>query len=94
MKSAKVSPVKTTPYDTANGLYHSSDQFVVYVVTNCHQLLLLNCKIIVHFFIKVFKPGTCRPAPARAWFLKTDPVRIVGMRVCVCVCLCVRAQGY
>ena len=32
--------------------------------------------------------------PVRAWFLKTDPVRIVGMRVCVCVCLCVRAQGY
>ena len=24
--------------------------------------------------------------PARAWFLKIDPVWIVGMRVCVCVC--------
>ena len=24
--------------------------------------------------------------PARAWFLNIDPVRIVGMRVCVCVC--------
>ena len=23
--------------------------------------------------------------PARAWFLKIDPVRIVCMRVCVCV---------
>ena len=23
--------------------------------------------------------------PARAWFLKIDPVQIVGMRVCVCV---------
>ena len=34
--------------------------------------------------------------PARAWFLKIDPVRIVGMRacVCVCVCVCVRARGY
>ena len=35
---------------------------------------------------------------ARAWFLKIDPVRIVGMRVrvcaCVCVCVCVRARGY
>ena len=29
--------------------------------------------------------------PARAWFLKIDPVRIVGMRVCVCVCVCVSA---
>ena len=27
--------------------------------------------------------------PARAWFLKIDPVRIVGMRVCVCACVCV-----
>ena len=24
---------------------------------------------------------------ARAWFLKIDPVRIVGMRACVCVCV-------
>ena len=34
--------------------------------------------------------------PARTWFLKIDPVRIVGMRacVCVCVCVCVRARGY
>ena len=31
----------------------------------------------------------CRPA--HAWFLKIDPMRIVGMhvRVCVCVCVCV-----
>ena len=26
---------------------------------------------------------------ARAWFLKIDPVRIVGMRVHVCACVCV-----
>ena len=36
--------------------------------------------------------------PARAWFLKIDPVRIVCMCMCVCVCLrvcvCVRPQGY
>ena len=32
--------------------------------------------------------------PACAWFLKIDPLRIVGMRVCVRVCVCVRAQGY
>ena len=24
---------------------------------------------------------------ARAWFLKIDPVRIVGMLACVCVCV-------
>ena len=30
-----------------------------------------------------------RPRPARAWFLKIDSVRIVGMRV-VCVCVPVR----
>ena len=33
-------------------------------------------------------------AQVRAWFLKIDPVRIVGMRVCLCVCVCVCAQGY
>ena len=25
--------------------------------------------------------------PARAWFLKIDPVRIVGMRIRVCMCV-------
>ena len=42
----------------------------------------------------------CRTA--HAWFLKIDPVQIVGMRVrvcacvcvCVCVCVCPRARGY
>ena len=29
-----------------------------------------------------------RTGLSRAWFLKIDPVRIIGMRVCVC------AQGY
>ena len=29
--------------------------------------------------------------PARAWFLKIDPVRIVGMHVRVCVLVCVSA---
>ena len=28
---------------------------------------------------------------ARAWFLKIDLVRIIGMRVCMCVCVCVSA---
>ena len=26
--------------------------------------------------------------PASAWFLKIDPVWIIGMRVRVCVCMC------
>ena len=29
---------------------------------------------------------------AHAWFLKTDPVRIVGMRACVRVCVCPRPR--
>ena len=29
--------------------------------------------------------------PARAWFLKINSVRIVGMRAYVCVCVCVSA---
>ena len=28
-----------------------------------------------------------RRRPARTWSLKIDPVRIVGMHVCVCVCV-------
>ena len=36
--------------------------------------------------------ASCRPA--HAWFLKIDPVQIVGMCVHVCMCVCVRAQGY
>ena len=27
--------------------------------------------------------------PARAWFLKIDPVQIIRMYVCVCLCVCV-----
>ena len=36
----------------------------------------------------IFKPDV--PAGHRlacAWFLKIDPVRIVGMHACVCVCV-------
>ena len=30
--------------------------------------------------------------PARAWFLKIDPVLIVSMRACVRVCVCPRLR--
>ena len=40
------------------------------------------------FEFLLIKPCTRRPWPARTWFLKIDPIRIVGMRVCVCVCVC------
>ena len=32
----------------------------------------------------------CRPV--HAWFLKIDPVQIVGMRACVCMCVCPRPR--
>ena len=35
-----------------------------------------------YFFLN---QARARHRPARAWFLKIDPVRIVSMRVCVCV---------
>ena len=42
----------------------------------------------------IFKPDARRSRrcrPARTWFLKFDPVRIIGIHVLVCVCVCARA---
>ena len=36
---------------------------------------------------KIVKPGVRGRRPARAWFLKIDPVRIVCMCMCVFVCV-------
>ena len=50
--------------------------------------VLLNMRVL-------FKPSACRPQagrPARAWFLKIDPVRIVGMHACGYVCVCQRPR--
>ena len=44
---------------------------------------------VIWLFLNQVRAGR---RPARAWFLKIDPVQIVCMHVCVC--LCVRAQGY
>ena len=43
--------------------------------------ILLKLKIV----FKTNKPGAHQHRPVRTWFLKMDPVLIVGMRVCVCV---------
>ena len=42
---------------------------------------------LIEYILKQARTGH---RPARAWFLKIDPVRIVGMRACVCV----RARGH
>ena len=51
-----------------------------YVINLCVDCVLLNQVRTAH-------------RPARTWFIKIDPVRIVGMRVRVhvCVCVCVSA---
>ena len=46
---------------------------IMYVRTYIHD----------YFFLNQVHAGLW---PARAWYLKIDPVWIVGMRVCVCVC--------
>ena len=49
---------------------------------------VFNCIIYVHHGL--LNQMRASLWPARSWFLKIDPVWIVGMRVRVCVC----AQGY
>ena len=48
-----------------------------------HKLLV---GVIKNSFLNQVQIGL---RPAHTWFLKIDPVQIIGMRVCVC--LCVRA---
>ena len=54
---------------------------------------LLSAIATFFFFLNQARAGH---RPVHTWFLKIDPVRIVGMhvRVCVCVCVCVHARGY
>ena len=37
------------------------------------------------FYFEFLNQARAGHRPACAWFFKIDPVRIVGMRVCVCV---------
>ena len=57
------------------------------------EFLCENKQLIVQLQKSFLNQARAGLWPARTWFLKIDPVRIVSMRVCVCVCLCVRARG-
>ena len=39
---------------------------------------------MIPYFLNQVRAGH---RPVCAWFLKIDPVQIVGMRVCACVCV-------
>ena len=45
-----------------------------------------------HYSLLLLNQTGAGHRPARAWFLKIDPVRIVGMRVRVCMCVCPRPR--
>ena len=46
--------------------------------------------VLVHLILMLLNQARTGHRPAHAWFLKIDPVRIIGMRVCVCVFVCPR----
>ena len=65
----------------------------IYTYKNISRYEIAKCnnyKVWYKWYYYIFKPGAPGLRPARVWFLKIDPVRIVGMRACVHV----RAQGY
>ena len=45
----------------------------------------LGAKQVEHYLLNQVRASLW---PARTWFLKIDPVWIVGMRVRVCACVC------
>ena len=57
---------------------------IIFAVPRDKSILLL-------FHLSLNQAGTGLRL-AHAWFLKIDPVRIVGMRVRVCVCVCPRPR--
>ena len=61
----------------------SPNVFTVHVyISFCMYAYIRKC---VCGFLNQARAG-CRPV--HAWFLKTDPVQIVGIRICVCACMC------
>ena len=54
-------------------------------VSTSHQSILFKPKMFIN-------QARTDHRPARAWFLKIDPVRIIGMHVCVCVFVCPRPR--
>ena len=70
---------------------------VLYVAMLIHRLVFENMEHEIELQVdfnstKFFLPNLLQSLFMWAWFLKIDPVRIVGM--CACVCVCVRTRGY
>ena len=53
---------------------------------------MLNFCYLPNFVLDSIQNNTLLLNQARAWFLKIDPVRIVGMRVRVCAYVCPRPR--
>ena len=47
---------------------------------------LIYAQFLMSFLLQFLNQVCAGHRPVRAWFLKIDPVWIVGMRACVCVC--------
>ena len=55
------------------------------------MILYLQLLVFRYYNINLLNQVRAGHKPARAWFPKIDPVRIVSMRVRVCLCVCVSA---
>ena len=60
--------------------------------THKHALVAIITFKVIGFLFLLLNQARAGLRPARAWFLKIDPVRIVGMRACVRVCVCPRPR--